>query len=168
MALNNMSRMESTLTHACHRLYFHLVWTTKNREPLIAPKVERVLYSFLLKKIRELETELLALNGTEDHLHFLVRLPPKMSPAKFVKDIKGSSSHFLSQKSGLNVVFKWQAGYGIFSVGVKEIPFVRTYIQKQKEHHKSGNTIEELEVSEETKHPGNSEGIQGIKLRSLG
>ncbi|MBI2980866.1 MAG: IS200/IS605 family transposase [Deltaproteobacteria bacterium] len=140
--------MEPTLTHTCHRLYFHLIWTTKNRELLISTDVEKALYPFLLQKTRELGAQLLALNGTDDHLHFLVKLPPKMAPAKFVKDIKGSSSHFLSQKSGLNVVFKWQAGYGIFSVGTKEIPFIRAYIQKQKEHHKSGKVIGEFETTE--------------------
>lgn len=139
--------MELHQTHAFHQLHYHFVWTTKNRESLITSTLEKRLYPFLTKKTAELGAEVLALGGTEDHVHLLVRLAPKQAPAKFIKDLKGSSSHFLTHESGLGVDFKWQAGYGIFSVGSKEVPFIEDYIRKQKEHHGVGEIVAEWEAS---------------------
>lgn len=127
-------------SHAFHKLFYHIVWTTKNRELLITSPLEERLYAYLRKKIYELEGNLIALNGIEDHLHLLVQLAPKNSPSKFVKDIKGSSSHFLTHEVGPDSCFKWQQGYAIFSVGEREVPKIRAYIEKQKEHHQSKTT----------------------------
>ena len=143
--------MELRHGHAHHRIYHHLVWSTKNREPMITPIVELILHSFLMDKASDLGAEILAVNGMEDHIHLLVRLAPKQSPAKFVKDLKGSSSHLLNHAIDghqINSVaaFQWQPGYSAFSVSEKDLPTVRAYIRNQKRHHRGKRLVENWEL----------------------
>lgn len=139
--------MDLRMTHTFHHLFYHLVWSTKNREPLIAPAVEQDLYTYLSWKVPQLGGNLLEINGIEDHLHLLIQFPPKWPPAKIVKDLKGSSSHYLSHRGTSSIDFQWQEGYSIFSVGERETSFVRTYIQRQKQHHREGNLIDLWETT---------------------
>lgn len=133
--------MDLSRTHTRHFLYFHLVWTTKNRESLITGEVESLLYPYLSRKARHAGGRLLALNGVGDHVHLVVQLTPRQSLSKFVKDIKGSSSHFLNHDPRLINEFKWQAGYGAFTVSEQELPAVMRYVKFQKKHHAAGDTI---------------------------
>jgi putative transposase len=144
--------MDLLQTHAYHRIYHHLIWSTKRREPLLTPLIEMVVHSFLIDKAKSLGTEMLAINGMEDHVHLLVRLAPKQNISKFVKDLKGSSSHFLNEVfegHGVEsvIVFQWQPGYAVFSVGEKDLPIVRSYIRRQKEHHRKKRIAEEWELT---------------------
>lgn len=151
MGRPKMAYMDLRRTHAHHRIYHHLVWSTKKREPLITPLIEMLLHTFLIDKAQSLGAEILAVNGVEDHVHLLARLAPRQSPSKFVKDLKGSSSHFLNEVlvgHGVDsvVVFKWQQGYAAFSVGEKDLPIVRSYIRKQKDHHRVRQLVPEWEL----------------------
>ena len=65
-----------------------------------------------------------------------------------VRRSKGASSHFLNKESGLNETLYWQDGYGVVSVRKREIPAISDYIRRQKEHHRVGTLIEELERAE--------------------
>ena len=82
------------------RTYYHLVWATKNREPLIQPAIERRLYAYLLNKARELEVRVYAINGWFDHVHLVGSVPPKHAVAYVVKRLKGASAFDLNH-SGL-------------------------------------------------------------------
>ena len=65
------------------RCYYHLVWTTKNREPLITPKIEPILFTIISTKCTELDCHLLAVNAVPDHIHAAVNMPPKLSIARW-------------------------------------------------------------------------------------
>ena len=106
---------------ALWRLYYHLVWGTKNRQPLIDHKREARLYPYIVSKANSLNCIIHALNGTENHIHIIVSIPPKLSIAEFVKRIKGSSSHYLNQNFRDPPQFSWQEGYGVFSLGGKQL-----------------------------------------------
>ena len=67
------------------RNYYHLVWSTKNRQPYITPSVEKILYPFLVGKAKESETNVYAINGWVDHIHLIVSIPPKYAVAEVVK-----------------------------------------------------------------------------------
>ena len=87
-----------------------------------------------------------ALGGIEDHIHLVVSIPPTISIADFVKHIKGSSAHHINcgpRRFGL--MFRWQRGYGVFSLGAKQLPAAVAYARNQKVHHRSGTLIEALE-----------------------
>ena len=130
---------------ALWRLYYHLVWATKDRQPLITKKRETKLYGYIINKADELDTIIHAINGIENHIHLVASIPPKISISDFVKKIKGSSSHYLNHSDAVEDMFAWQRGYGVFSLGRKQLEQAVIYVKNQKEHHLQGTTIASLE-----------------------
>ena len=131
---------------ALWRLYYHLVWATKERYPLITPEIEPELYGYIIGKAHALECIVHAIGGTEEHVHLLASVPPKLSIASFVKGIKGSSSHHLNHGvPNPSSKFGWQRGYGVFSLSGKQLDDAVAYIRNQKAHHQEGSTIAALE-----------------------
>lgn len=80
------------------RTYYHIVWTTKNREPMITPEVEPRLFAYIVGKAAELGVYVYAINGWVDHVHLVVAIPPKRSVADVVKMLKGPA-HIMSMRS---------------------------------------------------------------------
>lgn len=145
------------------RLYYHIVWATKQRLPLIKPELETKLHGYIIGKADYLGCITHAINGTENHIHVVVSIPPSLSISRFVKKIKGSSSHYwnhnLASKSDK---FYWQEarravarvsrveateqeGYGVFSLGSKQLETAVNYVTNQKVHHSQGTAIAALE-----------------------
>ena len=117
------------------RLYCHLVWATKNREPLIRPAIEERLYAYLVHKAAELGAYVYAIHGWTDHIHPIVAIPPKHAVADVVKRLKGASSHDLNLGGALDGQFAWQRGYGAWSLGERQRPDAEAYVRNQKAHH---------------------------------
>lgn len=138
---------------ALWRLYYHLVWGTKSREPLIDRKREARLYSYIVSKADSLNCIIHAINGTENHIHVIASIPPTISIAEFVKRIKGSSSHYLNQNFPDAPKFIWQEGYGVFSLGAKQLDIAIAYVQNQKIHHQQGTAIAMLEQTDRNDDP---------------
>lgn len=63
---------------AYYQLVYHFVWSTRNRLPLLTPPVEAKLLPYIAHKSKELGYQLHAVNGAENHLHFLVSLTLNM------------------------------------------------------------------------------------------
>ena len=117
------------------RLYYHLVWATKNREHLIQPETENRLNAYIVRKAAELDVYVYAINGWYDHVHLLVAIPPKHAVGDVVKRLKGSSSHYLNHAGGLAYEFAWQRGYGALTLGERQRPKAEAYVRDQKDHH---------------------------------
>lgn len=131
---------------ALWRLYYHLVWTTKERHPLINPERETKLYAYIVNKSDRFGSIIHAIGGVEDHVHLVVSIPPTLASADFVKNIKGGSAHHLNHSFLASPgKFGWQEGYGIFSLGGKQLEEAVSYVKNQKEHHLSGTAITLLE-----------------------
>ncbi|MBI2865639.1 MAG: IS200/IS605 family transposase [Chloroflexi bacterium] len=131
-----------------------MVWTTKNRIPLITPDLDSSLIEYVTGKAVALETIVHAINGTEDHLHLVLSIPPKLSVSQTIGHLKGASSHWASEQIGHGQEFAWQRGYGIFSLGSRQLPNAVSYVRCQEEHHREGSTNEWLErVSDDDDHP---------------
>ena len=128
------------------QLYYHIVWATKERQPLIMPQKEPDLYNYMIGKSDALRCIVHAIGGMEDHIHLVVSIPPTMAIAEFVKNIKGSSSYYFNHSltSTLNK-FAWQEGYGVFSLGSKQLEQAVNYVKNQKSHHLQGTTNSHLE-----------------------
>ena len=122
------------------RLYYHLVWATKNREYLIQPNVEGRLYAYIVGKAAELGVYVYAINGWQDHVHLVLSIPPKRAVAYVVKRLKGASAHDLNQTGGLGYHFAWQRGYGALSLGERQRPVAEAYVAGQKRHHERQTT----------------------------
>jgi putative transposase len=122
------------------RLYYHLVWSTKGREPLISLALESRLFPYIANKAQSLGCIVDAINGCEEHIHLVLSIPPKLSISNAVKNLKGASSHEFSELT-------WQRGYGVFSFGERQRHFAIEYVKNQKEHHAQQTTNPWLERS---------------------
>jgi putative transposase len=124
----------------------HLVWSTKERLPLIKPDKEAELYGYIIGKADYLGCITHAINGTENHIHIVASIPPSLSISQFVKRIKGSSSHHWNHTLATNLdKLYWQDGYGVFSLGSKQLETAVNYVKNQKIHHSQGTAIAALE-----------------------
>lgn len=133
---------------ALWRLYYHLVWATKERQPLIFTQREVELYNYVIGKADTLSCIVHGIGGTENHIHLIVSIPPALSISDFVKTIKGSSAHYLNHsKLASSNKFGWQEGYGVFSLGSKQLDQAVNYVKNQKAHHANGTVINSLEQS---------------------
>ncbi|QYO62464.1 IS200/IS605 family transposase [Leptolyngbya sp. 7M] len=126
------------------RTYYHLVWATYNRLPLISEASESELYCRITSKCESMECRLYAIGGIADHVHLVVSIPPKLAVAEFARQIKGSSSRFMNQRYPI-CQFAWQREYGVFSLGSKQLDQAITYVQNQKSHHASGTILRAIE-----------------------
>jgi putative transposase len=115
-------------THTCNLL--HCVFSTKERANLISDPAR--LWEYTGGIARQKQIVLLAAGGTANHLHLLISLPPTMTLAKAVQELKGNTSRWLNEFSP---PFAWQQGYSAFSVGQSQRKMVIDYIDGQTEHH---------------------------------
>jgi len=125
--------------------YYHTVFSTKHREPVLRKEIQASLYKMLWNKCLEIGCEPVMINGMEDHIHILLHANPLVSISKILKDIKGSSSRWLNENCDFLEPFSWQRGYGLFTVSPKEVPKIGSYIQNQKTHHANDSIIDEFE-----------------------
>lgn len=121
----------------------HVVFSTKNRENLIPAEIENELFAYIGGILRKHESNLIAANGTENHVHLLIIQSKKIALSDLVREIKRASSLWIKQKDAKFIKFKWQGGFGAFSVSKLQINIVKKYIAKQKEHHKKENFDDE-------------------------
>lgn len=130
--------MSNTLTN----IVIHIIFSTKGRAPQIKPEFAERLYSYIGGVARNLECDLLAAGGVEDHVHLLVAFHPTVAVSDLLRDVKSNSSRWLHED--LKVAFEWQRGFAAFSVSESNVPEVRTYIANQREHHTRRSYEEEL------------------------
>jgi REP element-mobilizing transposase RayT len=114
----------------------HVVFSTKHRSPLIRPEIEPALFPYLGGIARQFGSRCLAVNGTEDHVHLLVSLAKTIALSDLVREIKKGSSAWMREKWATPQRFRWQEGYGAFSVSRSNVPAVERYIASQKAHHR--------------------------------
>ena len=123
-------------------LFYHIVFSTKNREAWLDEEVRNRLYPYLGGIARSNSWTSLAVGGAEDHVHMLVLLPPSIAVAKAVQLLKGGSSHWLHEAMPSKTA-GWQDGYGAFSVSTSMVEEVKRYIAGQLEHHRHMPFMEE-------------------------
>lgn len=116
-------------------VYLHVVFSTKNREPWIAPTVADRLYGYLGGVAKHEGNRLLVAGGMPDHVHLLVSLGREQTIAGTVGRLKSSSSRWVHDSFPALRDFAWQSGYGVFSVSVSQLDTVTNYIQTQAERH---------------------------------
>jgi putative transposase len=111
----------------------HIVFSTKDRVPLIRDDVANTLHAYIAGTVRQLGCECLKVGGVADHVHLALRLPPTKTAARIVSEAKTASSAWMKQHGATR--FAWQRGYGLFSVGPADIDALICYIDQQKTHH---------------------------------
>ena len=135
---------------ALWRLYYHFVWATRERRPLIGASIETELFGYIRGKSDTLGCIVYAIGGVEDHIHLIVSVPPKLSLSDFVQKIKGSSAHHINHTNDdSRPKFAWQRGYGVFSLGSKQLETAIDYVRHQRTHHQQQTTMAALEKTSE-------------------
>ena len=129
------------MSHTGTNVVLHLIFSTKNRRPLITAEIRNDLFAYLGGIIREMRGTALIINGTADHVHMLIRIRPIQAPAEIARVVKTNSSRWLHEMGTAG--FAWQTGYGAFSVSESNVPAVTKYIAAQEEHHMKRSFQEE-------------------------
>jgi len=128
----------------------HLVFSTKDRVPLISDEVAPALLAYLAGVARKMDCECFRAGGVADHVHLALRLASTISAAKAVSELKTSSSVWMKDKGV--AAFAWQRGYGLFSVGPADLDALVRYIDGQKLHHVKRSYQDEMRAFFEKYH----------------
>ena len=115
----------------------------KHREALILPEWETELYKYITGIVQNKGQKMLTINGTNNHIHFLIGMKPNCCLSDLVREIKKSSNTFIKEKKFTPYHFQWQEGFGAFSYSHSALDSVMQYINNQKEHHKKRTFREE-------------------------
>jgi len=132
------------MPHTYSSLLTHIVYSTKDRKPLIDAALESRLFPYLGGIVRQLDGTLYAVNGVEDHIHMLVQMHPSVSVAELVRKIKSNSSRWIRESFVDRSQFAWQRGYGAFTVSKSRVGRVVAYIEEQKSHHEQRSFQDEF------------------------
>ncbi len=129
------------MSHTYSQNVLHIIFSTKDRQKIIFPELQPLLWAYIGGVCKKLEIHVHAIGGIEDHIHLLIQIPPTLPIAKAVLTIKSNSSRWANEQG---CKFALQQGYGAFSVSSSNIPAVAQYIRTQKEHHKKRGFEEEF------------------------
>ncbi|HTB64542.1 MAG TPA: IS200/IS605 family transposase [Opitutales bacterium] len=126
-------------------LFYHVIFSTKNRENYIHRDIEARIWAYLGGIARENGFTALCVGGIENHLHLLLRLPPNTAVSKAVQLLKGGSSAWIKGQADMLGMksFAWQDGYAVFTVSKSQVGEVKNYINSQREHHRKKTFAEE-------------------------
>lgn len=126
--------------------YYHVVWATHRRQPVISDAMEHIAFESILQKSHDMACQVVAINGMPDHVHVIVRIPPAVAVAEWVQRVKGLSSRDVNQANPPDSPrFQWQTGYGVFTISPRNLHMAVDYVKRQKEHHASDSVIAALE-----------------------
>jgi len=125
-------------------LLYHFVFSTKNREPLITEDKQPSLYDYMGGILRSHGGIALEINGMPDHVHLLAKLRPDEAVSNVLRDLKANASGWMHKVFPELIEFRWQDGYGAFTVSQSQIEQVRQYIRRQQQHHQKKSFKDEF------------------------
>jgi REP element-mobilizing transposase RayT len=102
------------------------------------------MHAYLATACSSLKSHAIKVGGPVDHIHIAATLPRTLTVSKLLEEIKKSSSKWFKGKDERLGNFSWQAGYGVFSIGQKQLDHLVRYIEQQEEHHQKQSYQEEL------------------------
>jgi len=132
------------MAHTYTNLLTHIIFSTKNREPTINDEIRARLFPYMGGVLREIQARPILINGTSDHVHLLIAMPPTISVSDSMRILKTNSSRWVHETWPTATDFGWQAGYGAFSVSQSNAEAVRGYIADQENHHRRMTFKEEF------------------------
>ena len=120
------------------RIYARLSWTTWARLPLVDESVAGFLLRFLLAEAKRHGARVIEIGVVPNHVHLLLQLPPAYDVPRLVQGLKGASAR-LANRDGFsqNNSLRWETGYDLRSVGIKQLPQVANYVRLQELKHGS-------------------------------
>jgi putative transposase len=125
------------------QIHIQCVFAVKFRQSLIQADWQDRLYKYITGIIQNQGHKLIAINGMPDHVHVFLGFRPNQSLSDLVRIVKSDSSEWINKEKLTPSMFRWQEGYGAFSYSRSHVPAVSTYIENQKEHHRTKTFLEE-------------------------
>lgn len=132
------------MSQSLEKILVHIVFSTKQREPLLSEEIRGDLYRYIAGILKQLQSFAIEIGGTADHIHILCSISKNYAPSKIIEEVKKSSSKWIKTKGSEYDGFYWQRGFGIFSVSLSNIEEVRRYILEQEQHHRKMSFQEEF------------------------
>ena len=124
------------MAHTYTSLLIHVIFSTSGRAPLLTDAMRLDLHAYLGGILREMDAVPIAIGGTADHVHLLIRLPANLALADCLRIAKTNSSRWVKERWPQQRKFAWQGGYGAFSVSESRRAAVIRYIRDQAQHHR--------------------------------
>ncbi len=131
--------------HSHVKIWIHLIWGTHQHARILNPEIRKVLFSHFVESFKKESLSLEKLHIQPEHVHLLFALPADIPIAKIAKSIKGESSRWINENGLIAGKFRWQRGYGAFSVSASQLQTVKNYIDRQESHHKRRTFQEEYD-----------------------
>ena len=124
-----------TMSQSFTNLLYHIIFSTKDRRPLITLDYQPRLYDYIGGILRNTGGISLGINGVEDHVHVLAKLRPDKALSDVLRELKANASGWMHDVFPRLSDFSWQRGYGAFTVSQSNLQQVQRYLANQKEHH---------------------------------
>jgi putative transposase len=125
------------MSQSLANVILHIVFSTKDRRLFLhSPELRGTMTGYLVGILKNLNCPSLSVGVVQDHAHVLCHLSRTITIADLLRELKSSSSERIKQEGADLTGFRWQAGYGAFSVSESMVPTVREYVMNQEEHHK--------------------------------
>ena len=125
------------------QLLYHIVFSTKNREPVIDLNKRERLFKYVWGIIKKQKSVLYRINAVEDHIHILTHIHQSISLSDFMKTLKTSSTTWIKEEKLFPYFSHWQDGYGAFTYSIQDKNNIINYIKNQEEHHKKISFMDE-------------------------
>ncbi len=132
-------------THSHVKVWIHLVWGTLDHEHILNKKLRIDLFQHIVSYSQKNEVFIGKLNIQPEHVHVLLSLPVEKTVSQIAKNLKGESSHWINENNLIPGKFRWQRGYGAYSISASQLNTVKNYIENQNEHHQKNSFSEEFE-----------------------
>ena len=123
------------MAQSLFKIITHIVFSTKNHEPLLHHDILPELYCYITKIITKHNCSCYQIGGVSNHIHLACTLPKNILVSDLVKEIKASTSLWLKTQNQRLGNFYWQRGYGAFSVSPSHLQGLCKYIATQHKHH---------------------------------
>ena len=118
------------------KLLYHVVIRTKSSQPVLSVEHSDDLYRYIWAIIKNKNSVLYRINGTEDHIHILLSLHPTLALSSFMRELKAESSKMLKRTVGFEKFSAWSEGYAALTYSLRDKDVIINYIKNQREHHK--------------------------------
>lgn len=125
-------------------LYYHILWATLDRQPLILPNLKPEFHSLLTVQAEVMGLTVHAINSMPDHVHLALSIPPTLSPLACITRLKASTNHAVNRLFP-DAIIEWKRGYSVVTILQEELPNIIDYIQNQQKYHAIKNLKDDLE-----------------------
>lgn len=114
---------------------YHVVWCPKYRRKVLAGSLERRLREIIIEQAARQDVEIIEMEIMPGHVHLIVEVDPQYGIHRFIKNVKGVSSHIL-RKEFKHLTTKlptlWTNSYFVSTVGGAPLSVIKQYIESQK------------------------------------